>query len=165
MKKDEVCRLEINQITLDNSIGTAIARISQPTSLAATARLILHADFIVSTSKVVIPGLEFCCHIPGTMLPTPLFAHVSITNQQVEGALDLSSALNWPPQIECHETFALGIAHMLTFTTLVVQRFDLKQEKGDQKYIALQSYDFRSMATLTLEFKLCVPNGFTNSRI
>lgn len=120
-------KLAITQITINNSTGSASARIPGPppkSGLEKPTALVLQAAFAISASKAV-PGFQFCHHIPGSTPAEPLFVHVSITWERKEGEPEQLAEIKWPPQDECHETFAVAIAYMLTYSNQIVQRFHL----------------------------------------
>jgi hypothetical protein len=124
VKNTEPMRLAITQITINNSTGSATARIPGPppkSSLEAPAALVLQAAFAISASKV-LPGFQSWHHIPGSTLSEPLFVHVSITWERKEGEPEQLAEITWPCQVECHETFAAAIAHMLTYSNQIVRR-------------------------------------------
>lgn len=120
-------KLVITQITINESTGLAMARIPGPSHNGACvqpAALVLQAVFIISKSKIE-PGFQFWHHIPSSTLLDPFFVHVSITGEREEGEEEQLAEIKWPPQDEYRETFAVAIAHMLTYSNQIIQSFYL----------------------------------------
>lgn len=129
VKNTEQMKLAITQITINNSVGTAMARIASPFPTSAHEKsraLVLHASFRISFEKV-LPGFQFWHHIPGGKLSEPRFAHVSITWEGEEGESTQLADVNWPPRDEYEETFAVAIAHMLAHSQQIIQPFYLRK--------------------------------------
>lgn len=120
--------LVIAQITINESSGSAIARIPGPPPKCVhdqAAALVLHAIFTISPSKKV-PGFQYWHHIPSSTSLKPRFVHVSITWEGEEGNQAQLAEIEWPPEDEYRETFTVAIAHMLIYSNQIVQRFYLK---------------------------------------
>jgi hypothetical protein len=127
VKNTAPMKLAITQITINKSTGSAMARIPGPppkSALDQPAALVLQAAFTISASKI-LPGFNFWHHIPGGTLQEPLFVHVSITGERIEGGRGHGVEINWPPREEQYETFAVAIAHMITYSNQTIQRFYL----------------------------------------
>jgi hypothetical protein len=128
VENGEPMKLAITQITINKSTGFAMARIPGPppkSALDRPAALVLQAAFTISASKEV-PGFQYWYHIPGCPIVDPRFVHVSITWEGKEGEQTQLAEIEWPPQDAYHQTFAVAIAHMLTYSNPTVQHFYLK---------------------------------------
>lgn len=126
MLSGKVGKLEITQVSIRYPNGQATARVSWQSYETKSTTVILKARFSISRSSMAIPKFEFCCHIPGSTAPDLMFAHIAITS-----ILSMDIAVQ-PDLTECYqeiaarETFAVSIAHMLTYSTQLIHRFNLK---------------------------------------